>query len=163
MFALSKVRLKIRWWQHRVGSSPTTGTTSEWTMLHSKSPAKRLGFSYAAPSFLLFPGKPCFAGFPGGPGISQATYRLRRFFSKNHRALILLPHLGLSAAACAAVGLEMRLRAQSLPRKTLLRKFLRGPRKNKPCIAFGPFAQNRRACFWLLCAAGKDVIIVPLQ
>ncbi len=45
------------------GSNPVGRTTSEWTLLHSKSPAKRLGFSYAAPSFLLFP-----ANFCGGPG-----------------------------------------------------------------------------------------------
>ena len=47
-------KLKIRCWQQRVGSTPTTGTRSEWTALHSKSPASRLGFSYAALSFVLF-------------------------------------------------------------------------------------------------------------
>lgn len=61
--------LKIRWWQHRVGSSPTTGTTSEWTTLHSKSPASWLGFSHTAPSFLLFPTKLCCANFRGGPAL----------------------------------------------------------------------------------------------
>ena len=61
--------LKIRWWQHRVGSSPTTGTTSEWTMLHSKSPASWLGFSHTAPSFLLFPTKLCCANFRGSPAL----------------------------------------------------------------------------------------------
>ena len=61
--------LKIRWWQHRVGSRPTTGTTSEWTTLHSKSPAIRLGFSHTAPSFLLFPTKFCGANFCGGPAL----------------------------------------------------------------------------------------------
>ena len=28
--------LKIRWWQHRVGSSPTTGTTKEVTFVYQK-------------------------------------------------------------------------------------------------------------------------------
>ena len=65
--------LKIRWWQHRVGSSPTTGTTSEWTMLHSKSPASWLGFSHTAPSFLLFPTKLCCANLRRAP-----PYGLRR-------------------------------------------------------------------------------------
>ena len=35
------------------GSSPLTSSTSEWTTLHSKSPAKWLGISHTAPSFLL--------------------------------------------------------------------------------------------------------------
>ena len=74
------------------GSNPVGRTTPEWTLLHSKSPAKRLGFSYAAPSFLLFP-----ANFCGGP-------------------------------------------------------------PKKPCIAFGPFAQNRRACFFGSCAPREKML-----
>lgn len=48
-------------------------TTSEWTMLHSKSPASRLGFSHTAPSFLLFPTKLCCANLRRAP-----PYGLRR-------------------------------------------------------------------------------------
>lgn len=69
LIAPQPVKLKIRWWQHRVGSSPTTGTTSEWTMLHSKSPASWPGFSHTAPSFLLFPTKLCCANFRGSPAL----------------------------------------------------------------------------------------------
>ena len=50
-----------------MGSTPTTGTTSEWTTLHSKSPAVWLRFSHTAPSFLLFPTKLCCANFRRGP------------------------------------------------------------------------------------------------
>ena len=89
-------KLKIRWWQHRVGSSPTAGTTSEWTALHSKSPAERLGFSHTAPSFLLLPAKLCFANFRRGPGrpAGRQTCKLciacGDFFVKVTGALILL-------------------------------------------------------------------------
>ena len=41
--------------------------TSEWTVLHSKSPAVWLGFSHTAPSFLLLPTKLCCANFCGDP------------------------------------------------------------------------------------------------
>ena len=70
--------------------------TSEWTALHSKSPAERLGFSHTAPSFLLLPTKLCFANFRRGPGrpAGRQTCKLciacGDFFAKNHRALILL-------------------------------------------------------------------------
>ena len=43
--------------------------TSEWTTLHSKSPAVWLGFSHATPSFLLLPTKLCCANFRGGPAL----------------------------------------------------------------------------------------------
>ena len=43
--------------------------TSEWTTLHSKSPAVWLGFSHTTPSFLLFPTKLCCANFRGGPAL----------------------------------------------------------------------------------------------
>mgnify|MGYP001025725210 CR=1 FL=1 len=43
--------------------------TSEWTMLHSKSPAVWLGFSHTTPSFLLLPTKLCGANFRGGPAL----------------------------------------------------------------------------------------------
>ena len=84
-----------------------------------------------APLLLLFPTKLCFANFCGGPaaprGRQKSVISLATIFFKNHRALILLLHLGLSAAAYAAVGLETRLRAQSPPHKILLCKLLRGP------------------------------------
>ena len=37
-----------------MGSNPIGVATSEWTPLHSKSPAIRLGISHTTPSFLLF-------------------------------------------------------------------------------------------------------------
>ena len=70
--------------------------TSEWTALHSKSPAERLGFSHTAPSFLLLPAKLCFANFRRGPGrpAGRQTCKLYiacgDFFAIIHRALILL-------------------------------------------------------------------------
>ena len=75
--------LKIRWWQHRVGSSPTTGTTSEWTTLHSKSPAVWLGFSHTAPSFLLFPTKLCCANFRGDPALRAKEGSRHQFHHAN--------------------------------------------------------------------------------
>ena len=62
-----RARLRI-WYLRCAGSTPVTRTTSEWTALHSKSPAERLGFSHTAPSFLLLPAKLCFANFRRGPG-----------------------------------------------------------------------------------------------
>ena len=44
------------------GSSPLTSSTSEWTTLHSKSPAKWLGISHTAPSFLLCAKSPVCCG-----------------------------------------------------------------------------------------------------
>ena len=110
--------LKIRWWQHRVGSSPTAGTTSEWTTLHSKSPAVWLGFSHTAPSFLLLPTKLCCANFRGGPGrpAGRQTCKL--------------------CIACGDFFQKIIVRSfccSSLPRETLLRKFSWGPRP--PCRA----------------------------
>ena len=52
-----------------VGSNPARDATSEWTTLHSKSPAVWLGFSHTAPSFLLLPTKLCAANFRGGPAL----------------------------------------------------------------------------------------------
>lgn len=50
-----------------VGSIPIICSTSEWTVLHSKSPAVQPGFSHTAPSFLLFPTKLCCANLRGAP------------------------------------------------------------------------------------------------
>ena len=70
--------------------------TSEWTALHSKSPAERLGFSHTAPSFLLLPAKLCFANFRRGPGRPAGRQSCKLciacgdFFVKVTGALILL-------------------------------------------------------------------------
>ena len=102
-----------------------------------------------APLLLLFPTKLCFANFCGGPaaprGRQKSVISLATIFFKNHRALILLLHLGLSAAAYAAVGLETRLRAQSPPHKILLCKLLRGPCRPEGA-AIETLALLRRFC-----------------
>ena len=45
----------------------------------------------------------------------------------------------------------------------LPRKFLRGPQKKSPVSLSDLLRKTAAPVFWLLCAAGKDVIIVPLQ
>ena len=49
-----RARLRI-WYLRCAGSTPVTRTTSEWTALHSKSPAGQPGFFHTAPSFHLGP------------------------------------------------------------------------------------------------------------
>ena len=61
-----RARLRI-WYLRCAGSTPVTRTTSEWTALHSKSPAGWPGFSHIAPSFLLLPAEFCRCKLPRGP------------------------------------------------------------------------------------------------
>ena len=92
--------LKIRWWQHRVGSSPTTGTTSEWTMLHSKSPAVWLGFSHTTPSFLLLPTKLCGANFRGGPALRAQEEKGINFITQTHIKSYILRNQSVAFFLC---------------------------------------------------------------
>ena len=55
--------LKIRWWRHRVGSSPTTGTSSEKALRRWKG---LRAFSYAERAFSSLPNRIRFAGFRFG-------------------------------------------------------------------------------------------------
>ena len=57
--------------------------TSEWTTLHSKSPASWLGFSHTAPSFLLLPTKLCNANFRGGPALRAQKGSRCQFYHAN--------------------------------------------------------------------------------
>ena len=57
--------------------------TSEWTTLHSKSPAVWLGFSHTAPSFLLFPTKLCCANFRGDPALRAKEGSRHQFHHAN--------------------------------------------------------------------------------
>ena len=59
--------------------------TSEWTTLHSKSPAVWLGFSHTAPSFLLFPTKLCCANFRGDPALRAKEGSRHQFHHANAR------------------------------------------------------------------------------
>ena len=59
--------------------------TSEWTTLHSKSPASWLGFSHTAPSFLLLPTKLCNANFRGGPALRAQKGSRCQFHHANSR------------------------------------------------------------------------------
>ena len=86
------------------------------------------------------PENPASRAFPGAPAFCRRHIACDDFFAKNHRALILLLHLGLSAAACAAVGLETRLRAQSFTPIFRSRKLSRGPRRpGGRSMDFAPF------------------------
>ena len=132
-----------------VGSNPARDATSEWTTLHSKSPAVWLGFSHTAPSFLLLPTKLCFANFRGGPAARWAAMRG-----------------GVSLAASFFVSQKSSSRAHSaalrFPAKLCLRKFPRGPRPpcGRPCGAAHPlrrfFCKSHRALIPLLLVSPRN-------
>ena len=70
-------------WLYHASSSLVPRTTSEWTTLHSKSPAVWLGFSHTAPSFLLFPTKLCCANFRGDPALRAKEGSRHQFHHAN--------------------------------------------------------------------------------
>ena len=115
------------------------------------------------------PENPASRAFPGAPAFCKRHIACDVFLQKTSRAHSAAPRFPTKFCFANFCGGPKKANRVSLPAL-----FVKPPahsfRCNSPSPDFckrhtacGLFAQNRRACFWLLCTGGKDVIIDALQ